>query len=441
VRLSGPGALELARGVFRLGPADHPGSLPETPTSHHAYYGRVLRADGEPLDDCLLTWFRAPHSYTGEEVVELSCHGSNLVLAHLLRRLIALGARLAEPGEFSRRAFLNGRLDLVAAEAVADIIHAQTDAALRVAVGQREGRLSRRIAAMRGELIALLAEIEAGIDFPDEIDPPEDRDVEERADRVRSQCWVLLDTADAGRLYRRGAALVLAGRPNVGKSSLLNALLGEERAIVAPTPGTTRDSIEELLSLRGIPVRAIDTAGLREAADAVEAKGVERTRRQLASADLVIWVVDASEGLTVEDTAAAGELPPRCLVAVNKIDLGDRLDAGSLTALVGDTPRVVRVSARTGAGVAELEDVVAAVLLGGEVTPGDVAVNSAHQEQRLRAAIAALDLAVDAAAAGFDQAAVALDLRRAAEALGQIVGESVVESTITEIFARFCVGK
>lgn len=438
VRTSGPRALECALALFR-----RPQALPAPPESHRAYYGLVVRPEtGEKLDECVLTYFAAPRSYTGEDVVELACHGSNLVLATVLRGLLQAGARLAAPGEFTQRAFLNGRLDLAEAEAVIDVIRAHTDAALRIATGQLSGRLSREIAALRHALITLLAEIEAAIDFPEDVDPPADGEVARRAAEVRGRADALLRTADAGRLYREGAALVLAGRPNVGKSSLLNALLREERAIVTEVPGTTRDVIEESLNLRGIPLRAIDTAGLRETEDRVEALGVERTRAQLAAADLVVWVLDASEGITDADRRIAEELRDRrVVVAANKADLGDAVDQEAVVALLGSEAPLTRLSARTGQGMEALEALVAETLLGGGITPESIWVSNARHESRLRTAQDALDRAIEASEAGFDQAAVALDLRLAAEALGEITGETVTEETISQIFARFCVGK
>jgi tRNA modification GTPase len=398
--------------------------------------------DEAKLDECVLTYFAGPASYTGEDVVELACHGSNLVLAQVLRALLAAGARLAEPGEFTRRAFLNGRLDLAEAESVIDVIRARTDAALRVATGQLSGRLSREINALRRELIGLLAEIEAAIDFPDDVEPPEDAEVAAVAREVRDEAAALLRTAEAGRLYREGASLVLAGRPNVGKSSLLNALLGEARAIVTDVPGTTRDVIEESLNLRGIPVRAIDTAGLRETSETVEALGVERTRQQIAAADVVVWVLDASEGITDADRALAPELRGRRVVlAANKVDLGHRIDERAAQELLGEPGPLIMLSALTGEGLESLTELLAETLLGGDITPESVWVSNVRHQARLQTAVAALDRAIQASEAGFDQAAVALDVKLAAEALGEITGETVTEETITEIFARFCVGK
>jgi tRNA modification GTPase len=443
VRASGPGALACARTLFRRAGGAGGASFPDPSESHRAYFGCVIRPDtGEKLDECVLTCFLAPRSYTGEDVVEMACHGSNLVLGRVLKSLLDAGARMAEPGEFTQRAFLNGRLDLSEAESVIDVIRARTDAALRIATGQLSGRLSREIASLRQALITLLAEIEAAIDFPDDVPAPADSELGRRAQEVLERASRLLRTADAGRLYREGAALVLAGRPNVGKSSLLNALLGEERAIVTAVPGTTRDVIEEGLNLRGIPVRAIDTAGLRETADTVEALGVERTEAQMAAADLVVWVLDVSVGLTAADRALAARFRGlRTVVAANKQDLGDRLDREEVALVLGGDTPVVPISALTGSGLDTLEDVLVRTLLGGAVAPESIWVSNTRHTARLQAAVASLDRAIEGAEAGFDQAAVALDLRLAAEALGEITGETVTEETISQIFARFCVGK
>jgi tRNA modification GTPase len=436
VRLSGPDALAIAARLFRSASGSDPARFP----SHTVHLGRAVEPEtGEMIDVALLTPFRAPHSYTGDEVVEISGHGSNLGLLRLVRAAQREGARLAEPGEFTRRAFLNGRMDLAEAEAVADLIRARTDASLRVATRQLEGRLSTAIRGVRGELIALLAEIEAAIDFPEDVEPPAEADVLARLHAALASAERLLSTADAGRLYRDGAAVVIAGRPNVGKSSLLNALLCESRAIVTEVPGTTRDVIEETVNIRGIPLRAIDTAGLRETVNVVERIGVERSRREIEAADLVLWVVDLSEPMAGEDCRIAELLQGRPFVLVaNKADLPPRMDPAQLA---GPEATIVRTVAPEREGIDTLEDAIAERLLGAGVTSEDVLVSNARHRARLENAAAALRQAIATVDSGFEQAMVAVDLKIAADALGEITGESVTEATITEIFARFCVGK
>jgi tRNA modification GTPase len=431
VRLSGPEAAAVAARLFQ-------GKDAAGFASHTAHYGWLVEPEtGERIDECVLTLFRAPRSYTGEDVAELACHGSLLGLARVLNAARRAGARLAEPGEFTRRAFLNGRLDLARAEAVADLIRARTDASLRVAARQLEGRLSTAIRDLRAELIGLLAQIEATIDFPDDVEPPDRAAVAACLRETREGAAALLRTADAGRIYREGAGVVIVGRPNVGKSSLLNALLRENRAIVTPIPGTTRDVIEEAVNIRGIPIRAIDTAGLRETSDPVEQIGVGRGRAQLAAADLALVVVDASEGLTPADRQVLKEIgeTPALLVA-NKRDLGDRL-----IDLPAGLP-VIRTAAPLGEGIDDLEAAIAHALVGAATEGSDaILVSNARHQGRLEAAARAIQDAEAALAAGFDLDILATDVKIAAEALGEITGESVTEETISQIFARFCVGK
>lgn len=437
IRVSGERALAVSSRLFER--SGRP--LPSSPESHRVYYGWFSDPDeGARFDDGLLTYFAGPNSYTGEDVVELSCHGGSAVVSRLLRLLIAGGARLADPGEFTQRAFLNGRLDLAQAEAVIDLIRARTEASLKVAASQRSGRLSQMIAAMWSRLIDLLAEIEAAIDFPDDVEPPADDELALRAAAVRDQASGLLSTAPAGRLYREGALVVLAGAPNAGKSSLLNALLGENRAIVTAVPGTTRDTLEEGLNLRGAPVRLVDTAGIRATDDLIEGLGVARAREQVERADLVVWVVDGSRPAAEEELDPPVVEGQPLLVAIAKSDLPARIDAAALLAQAPRSPSV-RVSAVTGDGLPELLDELAALLPTAGTTPEAVAVSNSRHIEQLHLAVAALDRAAEAARAGFDQVAIALDLKLAAGALGDITGESVTEETITRIFARFCVGK
>lgn len=425
LRLSGPGALQIAGEALRmdLGKVD----------PRLAVRGRVRDASGAVLDDVLVTCFHAPASYTGEDTVEISGHGGVLVTQRVLERIVACGARVAEAGEFTQRAFLNGKLDLTQAEAVMDVISAQTDLALRAAQQQLKGRLGEATEGVRAELLGIVAHVEAFIDFPEEdIDPSSGAALREQIAACEKTCRALLDTAEQGRILREGVRTVIYGEPNVGKSSLLNLLLGYERAIVSEVAGTTRDTVEEVVNLGGIPVRLIDTAGVREATDEIERHGVERTRRKLEEADLVLEVVDGSAAprptLEVEGLAA------HHLLVRNKVDLGEHpgwAERGG-----------VAISCREGRGSEELVRAIRHELDLDAGTWGQeaVAVNARHQDC-LRRAAQGLEAARDSLAAGQSPEFAALDLREALEAIGEIAGRVDTEELLGEIFGRFCIGK
>lgn len=388
----------------------------------------------------MLSVHRGPASYTGEDVVEITCHGGMLVTRRVLDTLLAAGARGAEPGEFTRRAFLNGKMDLTQAEAVMDLIRAQTDLALRAAGEQLAGRLGTRIDALREDLLSLVAHVEAFIDFPDEdIDPTTGAALVSRVDGVAVELNRLLATAGQGRILREGVRTVIYGEPNVGKSSLLNALLGHERAIVSNTPGTTRDTIEEALNVRGLPLRLIDTAGLRASVDPLENAGMAHTRRTLARADLALRLVDASlppppRGMPDPEPQVTAVLE---LLVLNKADLGVH-PAWELPA----NPEGIRISCRTGEGLDALEDAVYRRITGGDLAWSDptVAINARHQDclQRARTALLASRQALET---GVSPEFVALDLRAALDAVGEVVGGVDTETILGKIFATFCIGK
>ncbi len=425
LRLSGPSAKTIALSVFR-GP---------TPQPRRATFGSITSPSGEPIDDVLLTFFPSPASYTGEDTIEISCHGGILVSRLLLDRLLLAGARPAAPGEFTQRAFLHGKLDLTQAEAVMDLISAQTDRALHAAHRHLEGALGRHILSLQALLLNILAHLEAYIDFPEEdIDPDTGRALQSRLESLQHQLHALLATAHHGRLLREGVRTVLAGHPNAGKSSLLNQLLGFERAIVSPEPGTTRDTIEEVINLQGFPLRLIDTAGLRlNPSGPIEQAGIDRTQSQLASADLILEIVDAS--LPPGPRLA---LPPspvsRHLLVLHKSDLPQH------PAWLGIPG--VPVSSHTGTGLADLADHIArAITSGGEAfATMDLAVNARHQAC-LQRAQTALNHAHAAFATSTSPEFIALDLRLALEALGDIVGRLDVEDLLGAIFSQFCIGK
>ncbi|MGO8696878.1 MAG: tRNA uridine-5-carboxymethylaminomethyl(34) synthesis GTPase MnmE [Limisphaerales bacterium] len=434
IRLSGPQSFAIAGAAFR--PLGKSSLAPAAAPTHTIHYGRILRA-GRVIDDVLLSVMRAPRTFTREDVVEITCHGGLLTVKLVLDAILEQGARLAEPGEFTRRAFLNGRIDLAQAEAVADLIHARTDLALAAAREQLAGHLSQRINLLRDDLIRILAHVEAHIDFPDEdIAPDTHQKLLERLRAAISLMDQLLRTANEGRLLRRGIRAGIVGRPNVGKSSLLNQLLGHDRAIVSPIPGTTRDTIEETASVRGLPVVFIDTAGLREAADQIEAEGVRRCREVLASAELILHVLDGSEPLSTWDEKLWGEFAgKKRLLVRNKADLPPRLKLpGGLNA--------ISVSCLTGAGLEDLKDAIQEMLCAGGIHAEmlQVMVNSRH-EDALRRARSGATRAEEALRNGAGLELIALDLRLAANAVGEIVGKTTTEDLLDSIFSQFCLGK
>jgi tRNA modification GTPase len=424
LRLSGPLAIALADSVFRarIRVAE---LMPRV-----QQFGAIF--DGaERLVDVLLTVFRAPASYTGEDVVEIAGHGGVLVSRRILELLLRAGARAAQPGEFTQRAYLNGKMDLTQAEAVMDLITAQTDLALRAATEQLEGRLGERIRSLRERLLDLLAHVEAFIDFPDEdIDPDTGEALMRKLDVARAEIAALLATADRGRVLREGVRTVIYGAPNVGKSSLLNLLLGHERAIVSAKPGTTRDVIEEVINLRGIPLRLIDTAGMRESDDEIERAGMARTRQQVERADLVLHVEEASAECRVPTT----EWQTRSLLVLNKVDLGEHECWHGVEA--------VRISCLTGEGTDALAEAIVARVTGAQGTHRDwsLAINARHQAC-LETANRFSDAARQALISGLSPEFVAEELRSALDAVGEVVGKADSEDVLGRIFSTFCIGK
>lgn len=420
VRVSGPDARAIAGAVFRGGEL-----APRTAT-----FGRIVE-QGEVVDEVVVTAFVAPASYTGEDLVEIGCHGGVLVSARVLQAVLAAGARAAGPGEFTQRAFLNGKMDLTQAEAVMDLIRAQTPRAARAAAEQLRGRIGAEVLAIREALLDLVAHLEAYIDFPDEdIDPDTGAGMERRMAAARDRIDGLLATAEEGRILREGVRLAICGRPNAGKSSLLNRLLGCERAIVSPTPGTTRDTIEEVLNLRGIPFRVIDTAGLRETPDAIEREGVRRARAAVEGADVVVRVLDATDPAALDDPPAA----PGELVVRNKIDLVENLP--------GVFPEALAISCADGTGCEALVEAIVARVRISPAPPREspAAINARHQAC-LQKARAALEAALERFAAGLAPEFVAIDLRAALQAAGEVVGVVETDDILGRIFGTFCIGK
>ena len=448
LRVSGPQALAVADTVFV--PVGKTSLTPSAAASHTIHYGRIER-DGRFVDEVLVSVLRAPRTFTREDTVEISCHGGLLPAKLVLDSLLAAGARPAGPGEFTQRAFLNGRLDLAQAEAVADLIHARTELALAAAGEQLAGKLSQRINQLRDDLVKTLAHIEAHIDFPDEDIAPDTRgQLLARLERGVAFMDELLRTADEGQILRRGIRAAIIGRPNAGKSSLLNQLLGHDRAIVSPIAGTTRDTIEETANIRGLPVVFVDTAGLRESGDSIELEGIRRTRAMVAKAELVLHVLDASEPVSAEDEQFLAEFAGKKRIVVwNKADLLERRSptrgepsAPSEERAGSETGAPVAVSCLTGAGFEALKDAIKQTIWAGEIRAEmlQVMINSRHQDalQRARAATVRTH---DALAANATLELVALDLRIAVHAVGEIVGKTTTEDLLDSIFSQFCIGK
>lgn len=428
IRVSGPEA--FARVSLCLARGQDAARFPD----RYAKLTTILDEDGNPVDEVLMTCFHGPRSYTGEDTVELACHGGILVMKRVLERLLDAGVELASAGEFSQRAFMNGKMDLTQAEAVMDLISAQTDLAMRAAHEQLQGTLGHESEAIREQILGIAAHVEAYIDFPEEdINTDTASALLERLADVRSHISKLLDTAEQGRILREGVRTVIFGSPNAGKSSLLNRLLGYERAIVSDVEGTTRDTVEEVVNLQGIPVRLIDTAGMRDSEDVVEVQGVKRTRDQLGMADLILEVVDGTQAMVRHLTEQEVEGRHHILV-INKSDLEQHPDWAAVNG--------VRISCMTGEGLEKLSDVIARELSmgAGEWGGHAVAINARHQTC-LKRAQKALDAARETLQGGMGAEFVSIELRDAMEAIGEIAGRIDTEDLLGEIFSSFCIGK
>ena len=464
IRISGAQALAVADKFFS--PVGKHSLKPSAAASHTIQFGHVVR-DGKTIDEVLVAVMRAPRTFTREDVVEITCHGGILPAKLVLDAALASGARMAEPGEFTRRAFLNGRIDLAQAEAVADLIHSRTELALSAANEQLAGKLSQRINQLRDDMLKTLAHVEAYIDFPEEDIAEETKEqLLTRLERGVEFMDELLRTANEGQILRRGIRAAIIGRPNAGKSSLLNQLLGHDRAIVSPIPGTTRDTIEEMANVRGLPVVFIDTAGLREARDEIEVEGIRRSRESLQKAEFILHVFDASELLTEADEKFLAEFAGKKRILVrNKMDLPRKLELPVVVAQAfqpagsGDFPvarpntglespvnpqtaKVVDVCCLTGKGIELLKDAIKNLAWSGEIKTEmlQVMINSRHQDALNRARDATVRT-IDALRTGATLELAAMDLRIAVNAVGEIVGKTATEDLLDMIFSQFCIGK
>ncbi|UQZ84494.1 tRNA modification GTPase MnmE [Paenibacillus konkukensis] len=439
IRVSGDGAVAAVERIF-AGKI----KLSEVPT-HTVHYGHIQDpATKSRIDEVLVTLMRGPRSFTAEDVVEVSCHGGFISVKKVLDLLLEQdGVRLAEPGEFTKRAFLNGRIDLSQAEAVIDVIRAKSDRAQRIAMKQSEGSLSKKIKELRHELVELMAHIEVNIDYPEhDVEEMTNAFIKEKCVKAMEQIERLLATAQQGKILREGIVTAIVGKPNVGKSSLLNTLAQENRAIVTDIPGTTRDVIEEFVNVNGIPLKLLDTAGIRETADIVEQIGVEKSRSALADADLILLVFNGAERLQEDELELITQLKARqTIVIVNKLDLPQQIETDVLLREFGPE-RVVKMSLLEQQGIADLEKAIASIFFSGQVESSDLTyVSNARHISLFKKAKSSLDEALEAAEAYVPIDMIQIDIRNAWEHLGEIIGDSVGDSLIDQIFSQFCLGK
>ncbi|NLL70985.1 MAG: tRNA uridine-5-carboxymethylaminomethyl(34) synthesis GTPase MnmE [Epulopiscium sp.] len=440
IRMSGQDALSIADKVFK----SKSKKVLQEQRSHTIHYGWIIDPDTEEvIDEVLMMLMKGPNTYTREDVIEINCHGGMIVIQKILQLLLKNGAQLAEPGEFTKRAFLNGRIDLSQAEAVIDIINAQTELSLQSSISQLGGTLSQKVKNLRQELLEMIAHIEASIDYPE-------YDMEELTyEMIQSKTEMLLDqvndfirTADTGRMIREGIQTVIIGKPNVGKSSLLNALLREQRAIVTDIPGTTRDVLEEYITIQGVPLKLMDTAGIRETADVVEQIGVEKSKEWMTKSDLVLVMMDASTKFTTEDHEIFKLIEgKRCLVLINKTDLPRKLDIKQVFAYV-DKEQILELSVKEGEGMDQLENRLREMFFAGEINvKDDVFITNVRHKDALVKAKSSLETVLETIELEMPEDCLSIDLQSAYEYLGEITGETVGESIIHQIFSQFCLGK
>ncbi|MCY9361718.1 tRNA uridine-5-carboxymethylaminomethyl(34) synthesis GTPase MnmE [Bacillus spizizenii] len=441
VRLSGPEAIQIADKIYK-GPK---GKTISSVESHTIHYGHIVdRPSDRVVEEVMVSVLKAPRTFTREDVIEINCHGGIVTVNQVLQLALREGARLAEPGEFTKRAFLNGRIDLSQAEAVMDLIRAKTDRAMNVAMNQMEGRLSALVRRLRSEILETLAHVEVNIDYPeyDDVEEMTHQLLVEKATAVKKEIEALLRTSEQGKILREGLSTVIIGRPNVGKSSLLNSLVHEAKAIVTDIPGTTRDVIEEYVNVRGVPLRLVDTAGIRETEDIVERIGVERSRQVLKEADLILLVLNYSEELSEEDVKLFEAVEGMdVIVIMNKTDLEAKIDSERVRELANGRP-VVTTSLLKEEGINDLEEAIQSLFYTGAIESGDLTyVSNTRHISILQQAKRAIEDALSGIEQDVPIDMVQIDLTRCWELLGEIIGDSVHESLIDQLFSQFCLGK
>lgn len=439
VRLSGREALEIASKMFQ---AAKSGMKLTKVKSHTVHFGVAIDQKGNTIDEVLVSVFLKPHSYTAENVIEISAHGGPKILQKILERAMSLGARQAEPGEFTRRAFLNGRMDLTQAEAVCDLISAKSERAIQVATRQLEGHLSAEVGQLKDKLMKLYAHLEAYLDFPDEhLEVYSNREFQKHFEEVETNIRRLMESFSKGQILREGALSVIVGRPNVGKSSLLNSLLERDRAIVSDVPGTTRDVLEESIVIDGQWIRLVDTAGLQKSSDALERAAMERTKRYINEADLFLWVLDGSEILTSTDEEIAAQISgKKTIIVINKKDLPQRIDYKKLETLISSS-RLISISAKSGDGINLLEKEIASLVVEADLNSESNVITHERHRRALESALESLKKSKQTFIAKESLEYVTLDLKSALDQLRELVGEIYSEDLLDIIFREFCIGK
>lgn len=440
VRLSGPASLAVADKIFVSTDGKKPSEY-ETYTTH---YGKIKDPKtSEIIDEVIMTVMRAPKSYTREDVVEINCHGGLQAVKKTLSLTMKCGLRIAEPGEFTRRAFLSGRIDLAQAEAVADVIRSKTEGSLRVAMAQLEGELSKEINGIREDILNITSEIEAAIDFSEEdVDAIDTMKLSKDIDKAIDGLGRLIDTYDGGSVFREGVLAIICGKPNVGKSSLMNLLLKRDRVIVSPIPGTTRDAVEEMINLKGIPIRLVDTAGISDTKDAMEKEGIARSKRYLAMADIVILILDYSSEIDEADRAIVKMIEgKKRIVVLNKTDLAKKIDIKTIETLFKED-RIVEISVEKRKSIGLLEKEIADAVWSGSLKQGESAIlSNARHKELLDKALTNMLSVKKALKAPQPPEILAIDLKEAIAALGLVVGKSISDDILDRIFERFCIGK
>ena len=440
VRISGSGSVGIADKIFVSADGRKLGDK----KSHTITYGHIVNPKtGETLDEVLVMLMLSPRTYTKENIVEINCHGGLLVTKKVLELVLNNGARLAEPGEFTKRAFLNGRIDLSQAEAVMDIIDSKTELSRKTAMNQLEGSIKQKVHGLREEILDMIAAIEAAIDYPEhDVEEETYSQMHKRITLLKSEIKKLIESADMGRIIREGVEAVILGKPNVGKSSLLNLLLMEERAIVTDIPGTTRDTVEEYMNLGGIPVKIVDTAGIRETGDKVEKIGVEKSRKCAEAADIIFMMLDASCPLSDEDMEILDFIKGRkAVILANKTDIDINIDVDALCKYT-DAENIIYISVKEGSGIEKLTERFKDMFLGGDVAAKEsVLISNARHKNMLEKSMEALDRAIATIESGMPEDFISMDLQAALTALGEITGDSVDDEIIDRIFTRFCLGK